>query len=79
LDIYKIVSVSKPSTPLTKETYKVADADDIVLPYKFYYTDLIFVPDDTIANEKLNERVVTRLNGFAGLQKLRRLRRAEQT
>jgi hypothetical protein len=78
LDIYKIVSVSKPSTPLTKETYKVADANDVILPYKFYYTDLIFVPDNTVVNNKLNERVITRLNGMAGLQQLRRARRAEK-
>jgi hypothetical protein len=78
LDIYKIVSVSKPSTPLTKETYKVADVDDNILPYKFYYTDLLFIPDDTVVNNKLNERVITRLNGFAGLQQQRRARRVEQ-
>ena len=56
---------------ITKETYKVEDADGVVLPYKFYYTELINVPNDTVANNKLNDRVIIRLNG------LQQLRRAE--
>jgi hypothetical protein len=58
--------------------YLINSIIDLYIYIYIYITDLIFVPNDTVVNNKLNERVITRLNGMAGLQQQRRARRQQK-
>lgn len=63
LELFEVIRKTRPKNKFLRETYTILEkATGTVVNRRFYYNELVKVPDNTIENQELNKKKMDNLN-----------------